>query len=60
MKVYDKTTKLKDRDEDKINKLIYLFIDDDKLLNKNKKVIWTKIKNVNNVELNALPVYGDQ
>ena len=60
MKVYNKTTKLKDRDEDKINKLIYLFIDDDKLLNKNKKVIWTKIKNVNNVELNALPVYGDQ
>ena len=60
MKVYDKTTKIKDRDEDKINKLIYLFIDDDKLLNKNKKVIWTKIKNVNNIELNALPVYGDQ
>ena len=34
-------------------------IDDEKLLEKHK-AIWTKIENLKNIELNALPVYGDR
>ena len=33
-------------------------IDDEKLLEK-YKAIWTKIKDLRNIELNALPVYDD-
>ena len=34
-------------------------IDDEKLLEK-CKTIWTKIKDLKNIELNALPVYNDR
>ena len=39
-------------------KLMHLVIDNDKLLQK-YKTIWTKIKNLKNIELNALPVYDN-
>ena len=34
-------------------------IDDEKLLEK-CKAVWTKIEDLNNIELNALPVYNDR
>ena len=34
-------------------------IDDEKLLKK-YKAIWTKIEDLKNIELNALPVYDDR
>ena len=34
-------------------------IDDEKLLQK-YKAIWTKIEDLKNIKLNALPVYGDR
>ena len=34
-------------------------IADEKLLEK-KKAIWTKIEDLNYIELNILPVYGDK
>ena len=40
----------------KSNKLMYFRLDDDKLL-ENYKTIWSKIKDLKNIELNALPVY---
>ena len=39
--------------------MIYLAIDDDKLLEK-YKTIWTKIEGLLNIKLNALPVYDDR
>ena len=36
-----------------------LHIDDDKL-SKNDKAIWTKIKDLQNIELKALPVFDDR
>ena len=39
-------------------KLMHLVIDNDKLLQK-YKTIWTKIKDLKNIELNALPVYDN-
>ena len=45
--------------KDKNNKLIYFLIDDEKLLEK-YKAIWTKIEDLKNIELNALPVYDDR
>ena len=45
--------------EDKINKLVSFIIDDDMLLEKYES-IWTKIENIINIELNALPVYDDK
>ena len=45
--------------EDKINKLVSFIIDDDMLLEKYES-IWTKIENIRNIELNALPVYDDK
>ena len=45
--------------EDKINKLVSFIIDDDMLLEKYKS-IWTKIENIRNIELNALPGYDDK
>ena len=43
-------------DKRKSNKLMSFRIDDEKLLEK-YKAIWTKIQNLKNIELNALPVY---
>ena len=39
--------------------LMSFHIDDEKLLEK-YKVIWAKIENFKNMELNALPVYDDR
>ena len=50
MSVYVKTFKV----EDKINKLMSLRVDDEKLLKK-YKAAWTKIEDLKNIELNALP-----
>ena len=47
----------KDKEGDNI--LMPFRIDDEKLLEK-YKAIWTKIENLKNVELNALPVYDDK
>ena len=45
--------------ENKINKLISVRIDNEKLLEK-YKAIWTKIENLKNIELDALPVYDNK
>ena len=42
--------------ENKINKLISVSIDNEKLLEK-YRAIWTKIENLKTIELDALPVY---
>ena len=52
---YVKTCKV----QDKNNKLMSFCIDDEKLLEK-YKAIWSKIEDLNNIELNALPVYDDR
>ena len=52
---YVKTFKV----EDKINKLMSFCVDDEKLLEK-YKAIWTKIEDLNNIELHALPVCDDR
>ena len=52
---YVKTFKVKDKN----CKLISFRIDNEKLLEK-YKAIWTKIENLKNIELNALPVYDDR
>ena len=49
---YVKTAKV----EYKINNLMYLHIDDKKLL-ENYKAIWTKIEDLKTIKLNALPAY---
>ena len=49
----------KDKGEDKNKKLPSLLIDDDKLLGK-YKTIWTKTEDLQNIKLNALPVYNDR
>ena len=59
MSGYIKTFKVKDRDKDKNNKLMFFGIDDEKLLEK-KKAIWTKIEDLKNIELNVLPVYDNR
>ena len=41
------------------NKFMSFRIDDEKLLEK-YKAIWTKIENLKNIKLNALPVYDDR
>ena len=56
---YFKTLKGNGRDKNKIYKLMSLHIDDEKLLEK-YKTIWTAIKDLKNIELNALPVYDDR
>ena len=58
MNGYIKTFKVKEGDKDKNNKLMYFCIRDEKLLEK-YKAIWTKIEDLKNIELNALPVYDD-
>ena len=45
--------------EDKINKLVSFIKDDDMLLEKYKSIC-TKIENIRNIELNALPGYDDK
>ena len=56
---YVKTFKDKGRFKNKNNKLICLHIDDNKLLKKHK-AISTNIKDLKNIELNALPVHDDR
>ena len=53
------TFKVKYGDKDKNNKLTSLCIDDDKLLEK-FKTIWTRIEDLKNIKLNALPFYDDR
>ena len=55
MSRYVKTFKVKD----KSNKSMSFHRDDEKLLEK-YKAIWTKIEDLKNIELNALPVYDDR
>ena len=56
---YVKTFTVKDKDKDKTNKLMSFRLGDEKLLEK-CKAIWTKIEDLKNTELNALPVYDDR
>ena len=51
---YAKTLKVKEGN----NKLMFFHINDEKLLGKYNG-IWTKIEDLKNIELNALPVYDD-
>ena len=53
---YVKTFKVK---EETNNKLMSFHIDDEKLFEK-YKVIWTKIEDLKNMELNALPIQDDR
>ena len=57
--VYVKTFKGKGRDKKNNSKLMFLHIDDDKLLQKYKN-IWTKIEDLRNIELDALSVYDNR
>ena len=59
MSGYVKTFKIKEVDKDKINKLMSFRIKDEKLLEK-YKAIWTKVADLENIELNALSVYDDR
>ena len=59
MNGYVKTFKDKGGDKNKNNKLVPLHAGDDKLLEK-CKTIWTKIEDLQNIELNALPVYDNR
>ena len=56
---YVKTFKVKEENKDKKNKLTSFHIDDETLLEK-YRAIWTKIENLKNIGLNALPVYDDR
>ena len=58
MSGYVKTFKVKEGNKNKSNKLMFFGIDNEKLLKK-YKAIWTKVKDLKNTELNALPVYHD-
>ena len=51
---YVRTFKVKDGDKNKNNKLTSFRIDDEMLLEK-YKTVWTKIEDLKNIELNALP-----
>ena len=55
MSAYVQTLKV----EYKINKLMSFHIDDEKLLEKYKD-LWTKVEDLKNIELDALPVYDDR
>ena len=59
MSGYAKTFKIKDGHKEENNKFISFHIEIEKLLEK-YKVIWTKIEDLKNIELNALPVYDDR
>ena len=54
-----KIFKVKEREKDKSNRLMFFRTDNEKLL-KNYKAIWTKIEDLKNIELNALTVYDDR
>ena len=59
MNGYVKTFKVQNRDKDKNYTIMSFRIDNEKLLER-YKTNWTKIKDLKNIELNALPVYGDR
>ena len=59
MSGYVKTSKVKEGDKDKNNKLMSFQIDNEKLLEKNK-AIWARIEDFLKNELIALPVYDDR
>ena len=59
MSGYVNTFKVIVEDKDEKNKLMSFHIDDEKLLAK-YKAIWTKIEDLKNIELNALPDYDDR
>ena len=59
MSGYGQTFKVKEGDKSKNKKLMSFRIDNGKLLEKYKPV-WTKIEDLNNIELNALPIYNDR
>ena len=54
-----KTSKFKDENKAKNNKLMSFHIDDKKLLEK-YKAVQAKIEDLKNFELNASPVYDDR
>ena len=58
MSGYVKTFKV-NGDKDKNHISMPLCIDNDKLLEK-YKAIWTKVKGLQNIELNVLPVFDDR
>ena len=60
MSGYVKTFKNKDGDKDKNknNKLMFFHGADDKLLK--NIIIWTQTENLQNIELNAAPVYDNR
>ena len=59
MSGYVKTFKVKGKDKDKYNKLISFCIDDDNMLEEYRS-IWNKTEDLENIELNVLPVYDDR
>ena len=59
MSGYVKTFKVKERDKNESSKLLSYRMDHEKLFEK-YKAIWTKIEDLKNIELNALPVYDDK
>ena len=59
MSGYVKTFKVKDGDKDKKNKLMSLLVDDEKLFAENETT-WTKMEDLKNTDMNALPVYDDR
>ena len=59
MSGYVETFKVKEGDGDKNNKLMSFCINDEKLLEK-YRAIWTKIEDLKNIGLNALPFCDDR
>ena len=59
MSAYVKTFKIKDRNRDKNNKLMYICINDPELL-KQYKAVRSKIEDLKNIELNSSPVYDNR
>ena len=59
MSGYVKAFKVKGEDKDKYNKLISFCIDDDNMLEEYRS-IWNKTEDLENIELNVLPVYDDR
>ena len=55
---YINTFNVKNRDEDKNNKLMYFSVNDEKLLEK-YKIIWTMIEDLKIIEFGCLPVYDN-
>ena len=59
MSAYVKTFKDKGGAKNKSNKLMFLYINNDKLLGK-YNTIWNIIEDLKHVELNALSIYNDR